>query len=216
MAPANYESYLFEILNPDYPIVLCLVDNEGVKRNCSEKEAQLCAEVSEILCKNISNKSESFWGENLAIVSPHHSHIKLIKNKLSGVFKDKQEKQVTNYFVDTVDKMQGQEADVVIVSYGVTDSQIAFKEKDFIYNRNRLNVSITRARSKLIVLLSKELLDIDRRLMDDMELKEHIDFMIEYIEYLKGNSKSEKEKNKILETKGFTLYRIPFNKKKEI
>ena len=211
MDSANDESYLFKILNPDYPIVLCLVDNEGVKRNCSEKEAQLCAEVSEILCKNISNKSESFWGENLAIVSPHHSHIKLIKNKLSGVFQDKQEKQVKNYFVDTVDKMQGQEADVVIVSYGVTDPQIAFKEKEFIYNRNRLNVSTTRARSKLIVLLSKELLDIDRRLMDDMELKEHIDFMIEYIEYLKGNSKSEKEKNKILERKDFTLYGIPFN-----
>ena len=33
----------------------------------------------------------------------------------------------------------------------------------------------------------------------------------EYIEYLKGNSKSEKEKNKILERKDFTLYGIPFN-----
>lgn len=212
---ANDESYLFKILNPDYPIILCLVDNEGVKRNCSEIEAKLCAEISRGLYDNLNNcnngEDNKFWEKNLAIVSPHHSHIKLIKNKLSGVFKDIQEKQVKNYFVDTVDKMQGQEADVVIVSYGVTDQQIAFKEKEFIYNRNRLNVSITRARSKLIVLLSKELLDIDRRWIDDMELKDHIDFMVEYIEYLKGNSESEKEKNKILETKGFTLYGIPFN-----
>ena len=144
----------------------------------------------------------------MAIVSPHHTHIRRIKNELSKIFNDEEEKE---FFVDTVDKMQGQEADAIIVSYGVTDSQIAFKEKEFIYNRNRLNVSITRARSKLIIILSKELLDIDRRLMDDMELKYHIDFMREYVEYLKGNSENEKEKNRILEEDDFILYGISFN-----
>lgn len=205
---ANDESYLFKILNPDYPIILCLVDNEGVKRNCSEIEAKLCAEISRGLYDNLNNcnngEDNKFWEKNLAIVSPHHSHIKLIKSKLLEVFKDIQDKI---FFVDTVDKMQGQEADTIIVSYGVTDPKIAFKEKEFIYNRNRLNVSITRARSKLIVLLSKELLNIDRRLIDDEELKKHVDFIVKYVEYLKGNS----ENNKILERDDFTLYGIPFN-----
>ena len=132
------------------------------------------------------------------------NRIRNIKDIIDDVFKDIQDK---NFFVDTVDKMQGQEADTIIVSYGVTDPKIAFKEKEFIYNRNRLNVSITRARSKLIVLLSKELLNIDRRLIDDEELKKHVDFIVKYVEYLKGNS----ENNKILERDDFTLYGIPFN-----
>ena len=206
------KKYLSKILNPDYPIVLCLVDNKGVKRNFSEIEALLCAQISRELYDNLQNrhngKNTVFWKKNLAIVSPHHTHIRRIKNELSKIFNDEEEKE---FFVDTVDKMQGQEADAIIVSYGVTDSQIAFKEKEFIYNRNRLNVSITRARSKLIIILSKELLDIDRRLMDDMELKYHIDFMREYVEYLKGNSENEKEKNRILEGDDFILYGISFN-----
>ena len=55
--------------------------------------------------------------------------------------------------VDTVDKMQGQEADAVIVSYGVSDPEFALQEAEFIYGLNRLNVAITRARSKCIVCL---------------------------------------------------------------
>ena len=52
-------------------------------------------------------------------------------------------------FVDTVDKMQGQQSWVVIVSYGVSDTETALQEADFIYGLNRLNVAITRAQAKL-------------------------------------------------------------------
>ena len=45
-----------------------------------------------------------------------------------------------------MDKMQGQEADAVIVSYGVADPEFALREAEFIYGLNRLNVAITRAR----------------------------------------------------------------------
>ena len=45
-------------------------------------------------------------------------------------------------FVDTVDKMQGQEADTVLVSYGVADPEFALREAEFIYGLNRLNVAV--------------------------------------------------------------------------
>ena len=47
-------------------------------------------------------------------------------------------------FVDTVDKMQGQQSWVVIVSYGVSDTETALQEADFIYGLNRVMVAITR------------------------------------------------------------------------
>ena len=39
--------------------------------------------------------------------------------------------------------MQGQEADAVLVSYGVCDPEYALQEAAFIYGLNRLNVAIT-------------------------------------------------------------------------
>jgi AAA domain-containing protein len=51
--------------------------------------------------------------------------------------------------------MQGQECEAVIVSYGVSDVGYAMNEKEFIYSLNRLNVAITRARSKTIVFLPR-------------------------------------------------------------
>lgn len=58
--------------------------------------------------------------------------------------------------------MQGQECEAVIVSYGVSDVECAMNEKEFIYSLNRLNVAITRARSKTIVFLPRPLLEAER------------------------------------------------------
>ena len=69
-------------------------------------------------------------------------------------------------FVDTVDKMQGQEADAVIVSYGVADPEFALREAEFIYGLNRLNVAVTRARSKCVVCLPRPLLEATPQVLD--------------------------------------------------
>jgi hypothetical protein len=55
--------------------------------------------------------------------------------------------------------MQGQEAEAVIVSYGVSDVETALAEAEFIYSRNRLNVSLTRSRAKCVVFLPRPLLE---------------------------------------------------------
>jgi hypothetical protein len=68
--------------------------------------------------------------------------------------------------VDTVDKMQGQEADAVLVSYGVADPEFALKEAEFIYGLNRLNVAVTRARSKCVVCLPRPLLEATPQVLD--------------------------------------------------
>ena len=69
-------------------------------------------------------------------------------------------------FVDTVDKMQGQEAEAVVISYGVSDPEFALKEATFIYGLNRLNVSITRGRSKTVLCLPRPLLEATPQVLD--------------------------------------------------
>jgi superfamily I DNA and/or RNA helicase len=59
--------------------------------------------------------------------------------------------------IDTVDRFQGQERDVVIVSYGVSDPDYVLSIGEFILNPNRFNVSITRCKYKRIVIMSENL-----------------------------------------------------------
>jgi hypothetical protein len=68
--------------------------------------------------------------------------------------------------VDTVEKMQGKTCEVVVVSYGVADADVAMAEDKFIYDCNRLNVALSRARSKAILIVSKPLLDPPPRILD--------------------------------------------------
>jgi DNA replication ATP-dependent helicase Dna2 len=65
--------------------------------------------------------------------------------------------------------MQGQQAEVVIVSYGVTDAEAAQQEKEFIYSLNRLNVAVTRARTKCVVCLPAPLLEGSPRVLENEE-----------------------------------------------
>lgn len=53
-----------------------------------------------------------------------------------------------------MDKLQGKERQCVLVSYGVADEEIINNESEFIFSRNRFNVSLTRGKAKTIVLLS--------------------------------------------------------------
>ena len=89
-------------------------------------------------------------------------------------------------FVDTVDKMQGQEADAVLVSYGVADPEFALREAEFIYGLNRLNVAITRARCKTIVCLPRPLLDASPQVLDVEAAAAGLGFMRRLVEWIRG------------------------------
>ena len=60
--------------------------------------------------------------------------------------------------VDTVERMQGNERELILVSYAVADREYVEREAEFLLNPNRFNVSITRPRSKLIVFVSDDIL----------------------------------------------------------
>ena len=84
--------------------------------------------------------------------------------------------------VDTVDKMQGQEADAVIVSYGVSDPEFAMR-------RGRVHLRIESSergghagRSKCIVCLPRPLLDAPPQVLDLPEAARGLAYMRELVE----------------------------------
>jgi hypothetical protein len=111
--------------------------------------------------RSVYAEDAEFFRHGVFVVSPHRAQNRAIRRELRRL-----RSWTARPFVDTVDKMQGQEADVVIVSYGVADPEYALQEAEFIYSLNRLNVAITRARAKSIVCLPAPLLQGSPAVLD--------------------------------------------------
>lgn len=97
--------------------------------------------------------------ENILIVAPYNVQVNHLKSILPE-----------NARVGTVDKFQGQEAEVVILSMTTSSPDDLPRDIEFLYSRNRLNVAISRARSLAIVVANPKLLDVDCTTIEQMRL----------------------------------------------
>jgi superfamily I DNA and/or RNA helicase len=169
-------------LEPHFPLVVGVI--EGVRATAENRiEAAFVASVTLTLRRRLLSDSltpypddragdQAFWSQGLFIVSPHRAQINAVRRALSG-----RRRWLSEPFVDTVDKMQGQECDAVIAAYGVSDVEYAMREKEFIYSLNRLNVAITRARAKTVLLLPRPLIEPPIHAFEDDRIASGIAFM---------------------------------------
>jgi uncharacterized protein len=72
--------------------------------------------------------------------------------------------------VGTIDKFQGQEAEAVLISMATSSGDHLPRNIEFLYDKNRLNVAISRARSLAVVVASPALLHIKCGTPEQMEL----------------------------------------------
>ncbi|SEQ36278.1 AAA domain-containing protein [Lachnospiraceae bacterium NE2001] len=89
---------------------------------------------------------------------------------------------------NTVDKLQGQEKDIILCCYGIAEQQHIKNEMEFVYNLNRLNVALSRAKRKCILILSDTLATPPvecLNLSKDDPVAKGIDFMYKLKEYIK-------------------------------
>lgn len=143
---------LFPLLDPAAPLVWGAVEHR-FQRTPSPAEADVVA-----ACVQLALEA-GLGPEQLAVLSPYRAQNQAIRNRLRasaarGV--DGADLVV----VDTVERMQGQERDLVIVSLAVSDPLIIEQHAEFLYLPNRLNVAVTRARTKCIVLGSPVLVSM--------------------------------------------------------
>jgi len=66
--------------------------------------------------------------------------------------------------IDTVERLQGQDVKCIIITFAASDESYVKGTHDFIFNPNRLNVMISRAKTKVIIIgsaiIQKELKEI--------------------------------------------------------
>lgn len=70
----------------------------------------------------------------------------------------------------TVDKFQGQEAPVVILSMTTSSAEEMPREHEFLFSRNRLNVAISRAQGLAVIVASGRLLEVPCRTVEQVKL----------------------------------------------
>ena len=85
-------------------------------------------------------------GHNILVVSPYNMQVILLKQALPPFAR-----------VGTVDKFQGQEAEVVIVSMATSSGDELPRNIEFLFSKNRLNVALSRAKCLAILVASPDL-----------------------------------------------------------
>jgi hypothetical protein len=88
--------------------------------------------------------------------------------------------------VDTVERFQGQERDIIIASYAVGDPDTVAEEAEFLHDLNRFNVLATRAKAKLIVVASRELV---AHISGDLQVIRSSELLKDFVDTFCANSR---------------------------
>ena len=99
-----------------------------------------------------------FWRQSVGIVVPHRAQMGLIVAQLQSMFPDEPPDLIRGA-VDTVERFQGQQRDIILASFGIGDPDVIASEEEFLYNLRRFNVMASRARAKLVVFLTESLIE---------------------------------------------------------
>ncbi len=180
-APLFWTPEWSALLEPDHP-ASCFVYPEGRSSQWNQFEADAVASLVTLLYGRAADKllgehnpatgelivptgstaysPEEFWKEAVGIVTPHRAQQGLIVSRLQQVFAHTGvDPGLIRSAVDTVERFQGQERDVIVASYALGDPDAIADEDKFLMSLNRFNVMASRPRAKLIVLVSREIVD---------------------------------------------------------
>ena len=95
---------------------------------------------------------------DILIVAPYNMQVNLLKEHLSSDLK-----------IGTIDKFQGQQAPVVIISMAVSDVTESSRGLDFVFDINRLNVAVSRAKALAIIVANEGLEECQVNSLQQME-----------------------------------------------
>ena len=88
--------------------------------------------------------------EDIAIITPFRKQVRLLRETAyESIVAEKMP------LFDTVERLQGQDVECIILTFASSDAQYIEQTHEFLFNANRLNVMISRAKTKVIIFASK-------------------------------------------------------------
>lgn len=150
---------------PEIPasgLMFCPVEHDGNGQSSDEEAAYIKALYMYFLRQWYEDKNAEKHAislENILVVAPYNLQVQLLKQMLPAGAR-----------VGTVDKFQGQEAEIVIVSMTTSNEDYLPRDIGFLYSKNRLNVAVSRAKSLACIVASPGLTAIRCQTPKDMSL----------------------------------------------
>ncbi|MFD4838474.1 TM0106 family RecB-like putative nuclease [Achromobacter sp. NPDC058515] len=143
-------------------IVFASVDHEGCSQQSIE-EAELISRLYEDLLRQSYTKNDGcihpMAPENILVVAPYNMQVNLLRTTLPAGAR-----------VGTVDKFQGQEAEVILISMTTSSEAELPRFMEFLFSKNRLNVAVSRAKSLAILVANPALMAIKCSTPEQMSL----------------------------------------------
>ena len=114
----------------------------------------------------------SLGASEVLIVAPYNAQVDLIRQMLDKA-------GLNEVAVGTVDKFQGREAMVVIVSLAASSALDAPRGLDFLLDRNRLNVALSRAKANCYLVYSPALTKSRFRNIEELKSVSRLNGLLE-------------------------------------
>jgi predicted RecB family nuclease len=138
------------------------VDHAGFAQRCPPEAERLKQAFTALLGKTWIDRhgaKQALGLDDMLVVSPYNMQVNHLRDVLPAGAR-----------VGTVDKFQGQEAAVVLISMTTSSGDDMPRNIEFLYSRNRLNVAISRARCLSVIFASPRLLEIPCKTIEQMQL----------------------------------------------
>ena len=139
------------LVNKEAGVVYIPVDHYGNTQSSLEEIEVVKKIVSEVTGNSFTDKDgkqHKISSEDILIVAPYNHQVNLLKQELDDKAK-----------IGTIDKFQGQQAPVVILSMCASSASDSPRGLEFLLDKHRLNVAVSRAQSLAIVVASSTLTD---------------------------------------------------------
>jgi uncharacterized protein len=130
----------------------------------SDEEVEVIRKITNQLlecswCENAGQAAVKMTLDNILYVAPYNLQVRKLRQALPAGAK-----------VGSVDKFQGQEAAVVIVSMCASAGEFGSRGLKFLLDTNRLNVAISRAKVLAIVVADGRISESQANSVEDMKL----------------------------------------------
>jgi uncharacterized protein len=147
----------------------CIPVTHALNTQRSEEEALVIADaIDQLLAGTVTGfdgATRPLTAADIMVVSPYNAQVTCIRRRLV-----RRGGETARVDVGTVDKFQGREAFVVLFSTAASAPDAAPRGARFIFDRQRFNVAVSRARALAVLVCSPALLELGCSSIDDVRI----------------------------------------------
>jgi predicted RecB family nuclease len=147
---------------PEAGVYWVPVPHEGNAQIAAEEVEAISAAVTELLKSTWTEKdgnTRQLRASDIIVVAPYNAQMNALRDALPDTIR-----------VGTVDKFQGQEAPICLVSMTASSAEETARGMEFLFSLNRINVAVSRAKGLALVFGSPRLREAKCETVEQMRL----------------------------------------------